>query len=268
MIPIRCSLPFHTFLNLARKIRPNYYLSNYRQQPLSSSTLSSSTQTKRGLALVLGVANQRSIAWACVESFLQKNYDCIITYHIPFASSNGNVNEDQIHREKYKLKIEKLAFPYMQSQKENSSNTEPPLPPPPRILACIPCNVQTDIPKLCQDLLPHVLSCDHGLQRSIDTIVHSVAYASEMDRPLLQVSSTAYLQAQHISAYSLIELIRECVQHRLLSDTNASVTTLSYLGAVRTVPNYGNMSPAKAALECIVRTLAYELVRRRCLLQN
>jgi enoyl-[acyl-carrier protein] reductase I len=216
-----------------------------------------------------------------VESFLQQNYDCILTYHIPSPSSNDDDDDERMHREKYKYKIEKLALPYMDktaseqttdtsstvssatvgtttiASAQDDDNDTAPTSSPPRILACLPCCIETELPHLCQTLLPNVL-LKHG-RPAIDTVVHSIAYASEMDRPLVQVSREAYLQAQHISSYSLIELVRECIQNRLLSQPNASITTLSYLGAVRTVPNYGVMSPAKAALECIVRTLALEV---------
>jgi enoyl-[acyl-carrier protein] reductase I len=95
-------------------------------------------------------------------------------------------------------------------------------------------------------------------QRTIDAIVHSIAFAPEIENPLLQTSSAAYLKAQHISAYSLIETMRESIDNKLLSDSGA-VTTLSYLGAMRSVPGYGSMGPSKAALESIVRSLAREL---------
>ena len=217
----------------------------------------------------MGVANQRSIAWGCVESFLKKEYDCIITYHVPSPSSSSNDGHDeQIQREKYKSKIETLAKPYMQPQLQDEEKRNDIDESPPRILACLPCCVQTGIPKLCRTDLPNLLwlpqhptanNSNEGPRRTIDAVVHSIAYASEMDRPLLHASSTAYLQAQHISAYSLIEIARECLHNRLLSQPDAAITTLSYLGAIRTVPNYSTMSPAKAALECIVRTLAYEV---------
>jgi len=43
------------------------------------------------------------------------------------------------------------------------------------------------------------------------------------------------------------------------ANTSASITTLSYLGATRAVPNYNVMGPAKASLESAVRGLALEL---------
>lgn len=183
---------------------------------------------KKKLALVMGVANQRSIAWACVESFLQKNYDCIITYLHP------------AHETRFEQMIE-----------AHASNE---IPDGPRIIGSFSCNVETDIPTLCRSKLRTLLQG----QRTIDAIVHSIAFAPEIDKPLLQTSSESFLKAQHVSTYSLIETVREMMANHLLSVSGA-VTTLSYLGAMRAVPGYGSMGPSKAALESIVRGLAREI---------
>ncbi|MEW8045972.1 MAG: SDR family oxidoreductase, partial [Candidatus Thiodiazotropha sp.] len=45
----------------------------------------------------------------------------------------------------------------------------------------------------------------------------------------------------------------------LMQGRNASLVTMSYLGAVRTVPNYNVMGVAKASLEANVRYLAESL---------
>lgn len=201
-----------------------------------------STERKK-VALIMGVANQRSIAWACVESFLRKDFDCIITYYDPSAADAG----------KYASKIEKLASAAA-AIGSISSNGDAKA----RILGCIPCNVETDLPVLFRQRLPSLLLVRRD-ERKIDAVVHSIAYASEMNRPLLQTSRSAYLHAQHVSAYSFLETARECVDGNLLAEEGAALTTLTYLGAIRAVPHYGSMGPAKAALESLVRGLAFEL---------
>jgi enoyl-[acyl-carrier protein] reductase I len=45
----------------------------------------------------------------------------------------------------------------------------------------------------------------------------------------------------------------------MMQGRNGSILTLSYLGAVRALPNYNVMGPAKASLEANVRFLAYSL---------
>jgi enoyl-[acyl-carrier protein] reductase I len=182
------------------------------------------------LALVMGVANQRSIAWACVESFLKNEYDCIITYYSPSVDDSS----------KYASKIEKLA-----STTSPNANA--------LILGSLSCNVESDLPVLFRELLPSILN-----ERKIDAVVHSIAHASEMDRPLLQTTRSAFLNAHNVSAYSFLETVRECVEGNILSDA-AALTTLTYVGAIRAVPGYGSMGPAKAALESVVRGLALEL---------
>jgi enoyl-[acyl-carrier protein] reductase I len=218
----------------------NVNCNNYRllqRKTFSSAPTEKQPMSNPKLALVMGVANQRSIAWACVESFLQKNHDCIITYHIPSTEVTSSI--------KYKSKIEKLIEPYTQTPSDMRNGS--------RIIGYLPCNVETDLPDLFKERIPILLE-----GRKIDAVVHSIAYAPEMDKPLLQTSGAAYLTAQHISAYSLIQTIRECVANDVLSKSSA-VTTLSYLGAIRAVPGYGCMGPAKAALESVVRGLAIEV---------
>jgi enoyl-[acyl-carrier protein] reductase I len=75
--------------------------------------------------------------------------------------------------------------------------------------------------------------------------------------PLLQTSLEAYTEAHEISAYSLISIAQ--ATQPLLDTSSSSITTLSYLGAVRAIPGYHVMGPAKASLEAIVRGLAVEL---------
>jgi enoyl-[acyl-carrier protein] reductase I len=45
----------------------------------------------------------------------------------------------------------------------------------------------------------------------------------------------------------------------MMSGRQAAILTLTYLGAVRAIPNYNVMGPAKASLEANVRFLAYSL---------
>jgi enoyl-[acyl-carrier protein] reductase I len=63
--------------------------------------------------------------------------------------------------------------------------------------------------------------------------------------------------AHDISAYSFAALAK--AGRPLMQGGNASMVTMSYLGAVRTVPNYNVMGAAKASLEASVRYLAESL---------
>ncbi len=92
----------------------------------------------------------------------------------------------------------------------------------------------------------------------IDFLVHSVAFAPReaLDGAFVDTSKEAFRVAMEVSVYSFIELTREMLP--ILSD-DASVLTLSYLGAMKYVPHYNVMGVAKAALESSVRYLANDL---------
>jgi enoyl-[acyl-carrier protein] reductase I len=117
-----------------------------------------------------------------------------------------------------------------------------------------------------------VLSCEVTIQQEIDnlvntlrmdrvalgTVVHSVAFANREDlsRPFVETSRDGYLLAQEVSSYSLVAIARAVAP---LMTQGGSIMTLTYLGAVRVVPNYNVMGVAKAALEACVRYLASDL---------
>lgn len=94
--------------------------------------------------------------------------------------------------------------------------------------------------------------------KPLHTVVHSIAFANREDlaRPFLETSRDGFLLAQEVSVYSLVAVSRALLP---LMTEGGSIMTLSYLGAVRSVPNYNVMGVAKAALESTVRYLATEL---------
>ena len=94
--------------------------------------------------------------------------------------------------------------------------------------------------------------------RSMDAVVHSIAFANKEDlsRPFLETSRDGYLLAQEVSSYSLISVARALSP---LMTNGGSITTLTYLGSTRVVQNYNVMGVAKAALEASVRYLASDL---------
>lgn len=93
----------------------------------------------------------------------------------------------------------------------------------------------------------------------IDVVVHAVAYAPREALAGGFVDSTSresFRIAHDVSSYSLTALARAAAP---LMGPNGSVLTLSYLGAVKSVPNYNVMGLAKASLEANVRFLAADL---------
>ena len=222
------SSPASTIQHPASFIDSSFVLFQYYFY-MSMNATSGSLFGSRRLALVMGVANHRSIAWACVQEFLAQQTDCIVTYHPRF--------------EKH---VEKLVQQKQQQQDQTHHSG--------KILGCFSCLVESEIPHMFQTQVPALLRDE----RRLDAIVHSVAFADmEQTKSLGQANWDAYAQAQQISSYSLIETARCAWEGSVLAD-HASLTTLTYLGAVRALAPYHIMGPAKAALEANVRGLAAE----------
>ncbi len=102
------------------------------------------------------------------------------------------------------------------------------------------------------------LKADFGPQ-CIDIVVHSLANAPEVRKPLIETSRSGYLTALSVSAYSNVALVRELSP---LMRPGGSFLSLTYIAGERVIPGYGGgMSSAKAALESDTRTLAFEAGR-------
>jgi len=91
----------------------------------------------------------------------------------------------------------------------------------------------------------------------LDCIIHSVGFAprDQLEGTYIDaVSREGFLIAHDISSYSLAALAK--AGRPMMQGRNGSIVTMSYLGAVKTVPNYNVMGVAKASLEANVRYLA------------
>lgn len=93
----------------------------------------------------------------------------------------------------------------------------------------------------------------------LDILVHAVAYAPREALAGFVESTTreAFAIAHDVSSYSLTALTRGAAP--LMKGRAGSIVTLSYLGAVRSIPSYNVMGLAKASLEANVRFLAADL---------
>jgi enoyl-[acyl-carrier protein] reductase I len=93
-----------------------------------------------------------------------------------------------------------------------------------------------------------------------DILVHAVAYApaDALDGDFVAATTRENFAVAHdVSSYSLTALTRASMP--LMAGRAGAVLTLSYLGAVRSVPSYNVMGLAKASLEANVRFLAADL---------
>ena len=170
-------------------------------------------------ALIVGLASNRSIAWGIARAMQREGAELAFTYQ----------------NEKLAERVGKMAT-------ECGS----------RIV--IPCDVAQDgeIEAVFAELGRH--------WDGLDVIVHSVAYApgGQLDGDYLDcVTREGYAVAHDISSYSFAALAK--AGRHMMEGRNGALLTLSYLGAVRTVPNYNVMGVAKASLEANVRYMAESL---------
>jgi enoyl-[acyl-carrier protein] reductase I len=94
----------------------------------------------------------------------------------------------------------------------------------------------------------------------LDGLLHSIAFAPREALAgdyLDAITRDAFRIAHDVSAYSFAALAKGA--RPLMRGRAGSMLTLTYLGAVRSVPNYNVMGPAKASLEANVRYLAAAL---------
>ncbi|MDO8414042.1 MAG: enoyl-ACP reductase FabI [Gallionellaceae bacterium] len=116
------------------------------------------------------------------------------------------------------------------------------------------CDVSSDteIEQLFADLGQH--------WEKFDGFLHSIAFSPRealAGEFLEGFTREAFRISHDISAYSFPAMAKAALP--MLEGRNAALLTLSYLGAVRTMPHYNVMGMAKASLESSVRYLAMNL---------
>lgn len=122
-------------------------------------------------------------------------------------------------------------------------------------LICLPMDVTSD------EQIDAVFKTLGKSWDSLDIILHSIGFAprDQMKGDYVDTVNRAGSSVAHdISSYSFPALAK--AGRSMLSDRSA-LLTLSYLGAVRAIPNYNIMGPAKASLEANVRFMAADLGR-------
>ena len=96
----------------------------------------------------------------------------------------------------------------------------------------------------------------------LDGLVHAIGFAPReaLAGDFLEgISREAFRIAHDISAYSFPALAKAAAP---MLSADAALLTLSYLGAIRAIPNYNTMGLAKASLEASVRYLAEALGKK------
>ncbi len=91
----------------------------------------------------------------------------------------------------------------------------------------------------------------------LDAFVHCAAIGAF--KSLMTTKTNQWDLTMHVNARSFLLCVQQCAP---LMAHGGSVVAVSSLGSTRVIPGYGAMGPAKASLECLVRTLAVELAPR------
>lgn len=172
-------------------------------------------------ALVVGVANKRSIAWAIARRLDAEGARVALTFQ-------GERTEKDVRG---------LA----------ADLANGPVP-------VLPLDVQDEAQlDVAVDGVAEALG-------GIDILVHAVAFAKveDLGGRFMDVSDDGFHLALDISSWSLKRLA-ERVEPHMRAAGGGSIVTLSYLAAERAVPGYNVMGVAKSALESIVRYLAWDM---------
>ncbi len=167
-------------------------------------------------ALVVGVASNKSIAWGVAQALRREGAELAFTYQT----------------ERLRSRVEDFAA---------QCNSE----------ITVPCDVQNDTE--IQNVFDHL----DNYWGHLDILIHSVAYAPRealMGEYLDSVTRESFRIAHEVSSYSFAALGNAA--RPLMKGRNGAMLTLSYLGAVRTMPSYNVMGLAKASLEANVRYMA------------
>jgi len=171
-------------------------------------------------ALVLGVANKRSIAWAIARRLADGGAELAFTYQ----------------GERIEQNVRDLA-----------ASVSSPL--------VTELDVRDDgaIARVFSEV-----SDTFGGQ--LDILVHSVAFAAaeDLEGRFTDTPRDRFWMAVDVSAYSLVATAR-AAEPLMEAAGGGSIVTMTYLGGERAVPHYNVMGVAKATLDASVRYLAWDL---------
>ena len=187
-------------------------------QPLYTRRVAGRFEGKQ--ALVLGVANKRSIAWGIAKRLADEGAQLAFTFQ----------------GERIEKSVRDLA-----DTVETALVTE--------------CDVRSD-----EDLGRVFSEVGEVFGGGLDVLVHSVAFAAaeDLEGRFTDTPRDRFWMAIDVSAYSLVAAAR-AAEPLMEARGAGSVLTMTYLGGERAVPHYNVMGVAKATLDASVRYLAWDL---------
>ncbi len=171
-------------------------------------------------ALVLGVANRRSIAWAIAERLAAEGA--------------------------------KLAFTFQGERIEKNVRD---LAATVDGIVVGACDVRSedDLDRVFRDTA-------EAFGGGLDHLVHSVAFAAaeDLEGRFIDTPRDRFWMALDVSAYSLVACASRA-EPLMQSRGGGSIVTMTYLGGERAVPHYNVMGVAKSALDSSMRYLSWDL---------
>ncbi len=173
-------------------------------------------------AIVMGVGNQRSIAWGIAAAFQREGAELAFSYAT----------------ERLRENVEKLVVTLPGHER----------------MPVLPCDVSK------QEEIDSFFSALGEKWGQADILVHSIAFAAVEDLRgrFHEISRDGLKLAIEVSAFSLIALTRAALP-LFAKAGGGSVMSLTYNAVVRVVPSYNSMAMAKAVLESATRYLAADL---------
>ncbi|MBM3955479.1 MAG: enoyl-ACP reductase [Planctomycetes bacterium] len=175
--------------------------------------------------LVLGVANDHSIAWAIAKEILADG-GRIGFSHLPDRPDD--------ERQRNRRRVAQLT--------DGQAGAA----------FLVPMDVSSD------DQIAAVIDRAKQEFGTIDFLVHSIAYApmEDLKGPTTDCSREGFRIAMETSAYSLLAVARLA---RPILAADASILTLTYFGGEKVVPGYNIMGVCKATLDACVKYMAFDL---------
>jgi enoyl-[acyl-carrier protein] reductase I len=181
---------------------------------------------KKGL--IIGVANDRSIAWAIAKEIMDQGGQCGFS-HLPDRPDD--------EKQKNRRRVAKCTDGYQGAK------------------FLTPVDVQKD-----EDIAALVRQARDEFG-TIDFLLHSVAFADRDDlaRDTIETSRQGFKMALDISVYSLLAVANAAKD---IIRNGGSILTMTYFGGERCVPGYNVMGICKAALDAAVRYAAFDFGSR------
>jgi len=178
---------------------------------------------KKGL--ILGVANDHSIAWAIAKQIMDAGGECGFS-HLPDREDDA--------RQRNRRRVSQLTDKY-----ENAK-------------FLVPMDAQKD------EDIRSVFDQTAETFGKIDFLLHSIAFADRADlgRDTIDTSREGFKLAMDVSVYTLLACAAAA---KPLMNRGGAIATMTYFGGEKCVPGYNVMGICKAALDAAMRYLAFDL---------